>query len=221
MLGNGNGARGVGSQPFRCSMSCGRIAVRQRRLEIGRRREQRALDRAAMPLRPVNDHHHARAVRDEDNRAFDLAAAIGRASRPRRRRTACRSPFAAPTAHWAASARASVCQWSGTWPRRPGTNRIVGESEDRGSRCASLHVMRTVQEDGCRVALTRSQRRPPRPSADSPGSSSCRACRRWSWESHRRSGRGRGSRSARSRRAPRARRRGGRSPPPSGHRLRS
>ncbi len=50
----------------------GRIAGGHGRFEIRRRGEQCAANhRRIMPARPVREHHHARAVRDDDHRTFD------------------------------------------------------------------------------------------------------------------------------------------------------
>lgn len=60
-----------------------RITGGHRRIEIGRRREQRAVDLARGLPRPVHGNHHPRAVRDEDHGAVD------RGQRRIERRDAC------------------------------------------------------------------------------------------------------------------------------------
>ncbi len=59
------------------------IAFGQRRLQVGRRSEQRSLDRASVSLRPVRDDHAAGAVGGQYHGAFDLREGLIELGDPR------------------------------------------------------------------------------------------------------------------------------------------
>ena len=148
MLGNGSGARGVGSQPFARSTSMRRIAFRQRRFEVRRRRQQRAPDRSRVPLRPMHDDHDARAVRDEDHRRRRSAQACGRALRPTRRTRACPASSAARRPPSAASLRATSAN----------ARHVVAQAGDDHHRRRGLLVHGALSLASCRSSSKRAGR---------------------------------------------------------------